>query len=94
MDAKSGQRLEISARVASAGEAELLAKKQLRLHNKLERTAALTLPGNPVLVAGVTVALEGWGGWSGKYIVSQARHTVGGGGYTTQVQLRRCLTGY
>ena len=57
--------------------------------------ACLTLPGNPVLVAGVTVALEGWGGWSGKYIVSQARHTVGGGGgYTTQVQLRRCLTGY
>lgn len=49
-------------------------------------------PGNPALVAGVTVALEGWGGWSGKYIISQAQHTVSGtGGYTTQVRLRRCL---
>lgn len=95
MDAKSGQCLEISARVASAGEAKLLAEKHLRLHNKLERTATLILPGNPVLVAGVTVELSGWGGWSGKYIVAQARHTVGGGsGYTTQIQLRRCLTGY
>lgn len=95
MDAESGQRLEVSARVASAGEAKLLAGKRLRLHNKLERTGVLTLPGTPALVAGVTVELADWGGWSGKYIVSQARHTVGGGsGYTTQIQLRRCLTGY
>ena len=93
MDAKSGQCLEISARVASAGGAAALAEKHLRLHNKLERTAVLTLPGTSALVAGVTVALEGWGGWSGKYIVSQAVHTVGEG-YTTQVRLRRCLKGY
>ncbi len=94
MDAKSGQCLEVSARVASAGEAKQLAEKHLRLRNKLERTASLTLPGNPALVAGVTVNLAGWGGWSGKYMVSQARHTVDGGGYATQVSLRRCLTGY
>ena len=92
--AQNNQRLEISARVSSPGEAKALAEKRLRLHNKFARTAVFTLPGNPVLAAGVTVCLEGWGGWSGKYIVSQAVHSVGGGAYTTQIKLRRCLDGY
>lgn len=90
-DTNTGQCLEISAKVASAGEAKALAEKYLRLHNKLERTASITLPGNPALVAGVTVELENFGGWSGKSIVSQAKHTVDGSGYTTQIHLRRCL---
>ncbi|MDO4541183.1 MAG: hypothetical protein Q4B48_08880, partial [Syntrophomonadaceae bacterium] len=76
-------------------EAQTLAAKYLRQHNKYERTATFTLPGNPDLVAGVTVFLSGWGGWSGKYIVKQAKHTVAGsGGYTTQITLRRVLEGY
>lgn len=91
--AQNNQRLEISAKVSSPGEAKALAEKRLRLHNKFARTAVFTLPGNPALVAGVTVYLEGWGGWNGKYIVSQAVHTVSGG-YTTQIKLRRCLDGY
>lgn len=91
-DGESGQCLEVSAKVGSVGEARALAGKLLRLHNKLERTAVLTLPGDPALVAGVTVTLEGWGGWSGKYIISQARHIVGGSSYTVQVNLRRVLS--
>lgn len=93
-DAENNQQLEITAKVSSVGEARALAEMRLRAHNKFARTAAFTLPGNPALVAGVTVQLEGWGGWDGKYIVFQARHKVGGGSYTTQVQLRRCLEGY
>lgn len=93
-DAKNNQQLEISAKVSSAGDAKLLAEKRLRLHNKFARTAVFTLPGNPALVAGVTVCLAGWGGWSGKSIVSQAVHRVSGGSYTTQIRLRRCLDGY
>ena len=47
------------------------------------------------LVAGVTVMLEGWGGWDGRYIVKQAKHTVdSSGGYTTQIAVRRVLEGY
>jgi len=90
-DTKTGQCLEVSAKVSSPGEAQALAAKRLRLHNKLERSAVITLPGSPVLAAGVTVQLEGFGGWSGKSIVSQAVHTVSGG-YTTQIKLRRCLS--
>ena len=59
------------------------------------RTASFTLPGNTALVAGVTVMLEDWGGWDGKYIIKQAKHTVyGSGGYTTQTTVRRVLEGY
>ena len=89
-DAGSEQCLEITAKVSSSGEAAALAEKHLRLHNKFNRSASFTLPGNTALVAGVTVALEGFGGWDGKYMVKQATHTVGGG-YTTKIDLRKVL---
>ena len=93
-DAKNNQQLEITAKVSSAAEAKVLAEKNLRLHNKYAKTATFTLPGDPTMVAGVTVALSDWGAWSGKYIIKQAKHTVGSGGYTTQINLRRVLEGY
>ena len=91
--AKDNQQLEITARVSNAGEATALAGKRLRLHNAYSRTASFTMPGDPSLVSGVNVRLEGFGGWNGKYMISQAKHTVSGSGYTTQIQLRRCLEG-
>lgn len=91
---KNNQQLEISARVSSIGEAKTLAEKHLRQHNRYAQTAGFTLVGNPNLVAGVTVQLKKWGTWSGKYIVTQAVHSVNGGGYTTQIKLRKVLEGY
>ncbi len=91
---KKNQTLEITAKVSSIGEAQALANKMLRLKNKYEYTATFTLPGNPDLVAGVTVMLSGWGAWDGKYIISQAKHTIGKSGYTTQIRLRHVLEGY
>lgn len=85
------QCLEITAKVGSTGQAQALAKKSLRLHNKLAKTAVFTLPGDVGLVAGVTVELRGWGGWDGKYIITKAVHTVGRGGYTTQISIRKVL---
>lgn len=93
-DAKSSQCLSLTFKVASVAEAQTLAEKNLRLHNKFERQISFTLPGDTSLVAGVTVQVEGFGGWSGKYIVKQARHTLSRSGYTTQVTLRRILEGY
>lgn len=93
-DGKDNQQLEITAKVSSALEAKSLAGKTLRLHNKYARTAVFTLPGNPSIVAGVTVKLEGWGAWDGKYIVKQAKHALGNSGYTVQAALRRVLEGY
>lgn len=91
-DGDSEQRLEITAQVSSSGEAKALAEKHLRLHNKFNRSASFTLPGNTALVAGVTVMVEGFGGWDGKYMVKQATHTVSDG-YTTKVDLRKVLSG-
>lgn len=93
-DSDNNQQLEITARVGSRAEAQALAEKQLRLHNKYARTATITMPGDPDMLAGVTVQLADWGSWDGKYIVKQAKHTVGSSGYTTTVTLRRVLEGY
>lgn len=90
---KTNQQLEIKARVSSKAEADTLAAKMLRMHNKYQKTAIFTMPGDPALVAGLTVQLEDWGGWSGKYIISQACHSVGGS-YATQIKLRKVLEGY
>lgn len=90
-DVSGDQCLEVKAKVGSVGEAKTLAAKRLRLHNKLAKTATFTMPGDVGLVAGVTVQLKGWGGWDGKYIVTKATHTVGGGGYTTQIRIRKVL---
>ena len=91
---KNNQRLEVTAKVNSIGEAQALAKKRLRLKNKNEKTAIFTLPGNPTLLAGATILLSGWGLWDGKYIISQAQHSIGEAGYTTQLRLRPVLEGY
>lgn len=89
-DGDSKQCLEITARVDSAGEAQELAEKNLRLHNKYNRTATFTLPGNTALVAGVTVQLEDFGGWDGKYMVKKATHKISGA-YTVTIDLRKVL---
>ena len=92
---KSDQQLEVSAKVETVEEARKLAAKKLREVNKFGRQVSFTVPGDPALVAGVTVMLSGWGGWSGKYIIKSAVHKLdGSGGYTTQVSLRRVLEGY
>jgi len=93
-DKKGNQQLEISAKVNSIAEAKTLAEKRLRQVNKYGLTAQFTYPGDPTLLAGLTVNLVGWGPWSGKFIISQAQHTVGRSGYTTQIKLRQVLEGY
>lgn len=93
-DREKNQQLEITAKVGSVAEAKALAEKRLRLHNKYARTATFTMIGDPDMLAGVTVLLVDWGSWDGKYIVKQAKHTVGSSGYTTAVTLRRVLEGY
>ncbi|MDF2984880.1 MAG: hypothetical protein K0R50_390 [Eubacterium sp.] len=91
---KDNQQLEVWAKVDSIGEAKTLAYKRLRLQNKYEKSATFTLPGNPEMTAGVTIMIEDWGAWSGKYIIKQAKHSIGSSGYTVQIQLRKTLEGY
>ncbi|MDD4599617.1 hypothetical protein SDC9_04135 [bioreactor metagenome] len=89
----TGKKLVINEQVASVQEAEKLAKKRLRQQNKEEVKVSMTLLGKLALVGGVTVLLEGFGVFDGKYFTEQASHS-GGSGYTTQIDLRRVLEGY
>lgn len=91
---KGSQQLEIKAKVSSAGEAKAMAEKNLRMTNKFSRTGRFVFPGDPVLLAGNTIELNGFGSFNGKYLISQAVHKIDGGGYTTTVQIRRVIGGY
>ena len=86
-----GQVLEIHARVSSIGEAKELAAKCLRLYNKYARTVQFTFPFEPEFLAGLNIKLDGWGGWDGKYIITQARHTIGQSGSTSVVNARKVI---
>jgi hypothetical protein len=49
--------------------------------------------GNFALLASETVNVLGFGKFDGKYIIVTAKHEIGNG-YTTSIDLRRCLNGY
>jgi hypothetical protein len=89
---KTGKTLVINERVTSIAEAERLAKMRLRQKNKEEVKFSITMMGDIRLVAGVTVMIQGWGKFDGKYFVETAEHS--GPGYTVKLELRRVLEGY
>lgn len=91
---KNKKVLKINTKVTSKKEADELAKKKLREKNKDETNASLEVVGNPYFVAGTTIKIKGWGLYDGKYIIQSASHSVGSGGYTTSLSLRKVLEGY
>lgn len=90
---KKGKTLQVNEQVESVAEALNLAKKRLREKNKDEVTGSLNMLGNFVLLSGVTVNLLGFGAFDDKYLITRASHDIGGG-YTTNIDVRRCLNGY
>lgn len=90
-ESETNQQLEIHEKADSPGEAKTLAEKHLRLRNKYAKTAVFT---HPWIAVGQTVQLDGWGGFSGKYFICQAKHSLDQGGYTTEITMRKCLGGY
>ncbi|RNB72180.1 phage late control D family protein [Brevibacillus panacihumi] len=89
----TGRTLVINERVTSVAEAQRLAKKRLRQANKEATQVSITRTGDLRLVAGVTVLLNEYGAFDGKYIITQATHSQQNG-YDTSLELRRCLEGY
>ena len=88
-----GKTLEVKEQVKTIPEAEKLAKKKLREKNRDEWTMTIDTMGDFYLVAAMTVNVTGFGKFDGKYIITEAKHDLGNG-YTTSVELRRCLDGY
>ena len=92
-DKKEGLTLEINEKVENLAEAEKLAKKKLREKNKDEIQISLTIPGSFSFMASNTIELEGFHFYDGKYIITRSSHDIGSG-YSTKVELRRCINGY
>jgi phage protein D len=88
--ATSGDTLKFSTRGGSKATVEAKAKAALSAANLQQTGGSLTLPGNPKLVAGVTLALGGVGALDGKYLVESARHRLDrGSGYVTELEIKR-----
>ncbi|MCL2693957.1 MAG: hypothetical protein FWE60_02490 [Oscillospiraceae bacterium] len=83
-----GQTLVINEKVNTREEARQLAMRRWRGKNRNEQKAEFTLVGDVTLVSGVTVNVEGWYVYDGKYIIENAQHMVTGSGYTVMLRLR------
>ena len=93
-DKTDGKTLEVNEQVSSIADAERLAKKRLREKNSAEVSGSFDIIGCPELAAAAVIQMSGFGAFDGKYILTQVRHEIGSGGYTTGVDMRRCLDGY
>ena len=91
---EKNQHLNLNRKVSSVGEAKALAEKNLRLHNKFGKKVQFTMPGDPSMLSGLNIQVADWGAWNGKYLITQAKHTVNSSGYTTTISARRILEGY
>lgn len=91
---KEGATLEVHQQVSSQAEAERLAKKKLREKNCEEFTGSFSSDGNMGLCAGETIEMLGFGNFSGKYIITKAKHDISSSGFTSSVEIRKCLDGY
>jgi phage protein D len=86
----TGKVLDLDKRVESEADAMALAQNKLRGANKGECEGSFTVMGHPGLVAGMTVAMSGFGVFDGKYFVKKTTHSVSGK-YTTKAEIRSVL---
>jgi hypothetical protein len=78
--------LKIVTRCENAAQASARALASLRRQNARSRTVWLEVPGNPAIVAGIVIALNGWGVFDANYLVESATHRITPhSGYTTTV---------
>jgi phage protein D len=75
--------------VTSPSQANAYAAGGLGESNRKQQTGNISLPGNPLLVAGINFDLEGFGKASGKYHIAKSTHTVSPAGYTTSIDIER-----
>lgn len=86
----SGATFKIKKTANNLGEAMRWAKAEARNKNKRSKTGKLTLIGDENLVQGITVELEKFGAFSGKYFIESANHNITGG-YSVDIDIREVL---
>jgi Bacteriophage probable baseplate hub protein len=86
----TGDVLNLAERAESSSDALARAAAALHRHNMLQATMRITLPGTTTMVAGNTVALQGFGQNDGAYLITAARHRLERStGYTTEAEGRK-----
>jgi phage protein D len=76
-------------RCENGQQAQLKASSLLHGSNMVRRTALLTCTGSPLLAAGITMTIEGFGVSDGTYLIEEARHRLSRDtGYTTEIEAR------
>ncbi len=83
-----GDCLKINARCENKQQALLKAKAALSKGNHAIE-GSIDMPGNPYLVAGLNVELKDVGYFSGKYHITQVRHTIDkSSGYSLSLEVK------
>lgn len=90
---ENGQEYEWKKRAESVSDARRLAQAKLRQLNMRSVTGSITVIGDTGLVAGVVIALKGFGSFDGNFIVETATHSISPS-YTTDLTLRRVNSKY
>lgn len=87
---RKGDVHKITARVENAEQADAQARAALHYVNSSNAKSTVVLPGNPRLVGGATVAVEGFGVSDGTYLVQTARHRITREpGYEVELEMTR-----
>lgn len=91
---KNGSKIfQINEAVGSLAEAERYAQSKLRELNKKEYTISLELPGNLTLFPTQVITIKDLGIFNGNYYIDKVSHRISGG-FTTSLELHKCLVGY
>jgi phage protein D len=88
--ATSADKRRIHRRATSTAQAKVMVQAELDRHNLARTIGSLKLTGNPVLVAGLTIQLNGFGQVSGTYLIESSHHSISrSSGYITEPSIKR-----
>ncbi|MCU7097926.1 phage late control D family protein [Salmonella enterica] len=86
----SADTLKVNTRAADEGTAQVKADAALDSNNEYQQTGSLSLMGEPQLIAGNKITLEGFGVLSGEWLITSARHSFDrSSGYSTEIEVGR-----
>lgn len=80
--------LKIITRGESQAQIDAKATSAVNAQDDEQQAGNIIVIGNPKLLAGNTLMLQGFGVFSGKYLIKSARHTFNRMGYTTEIEIR------
>ncbi|OMH40220.1 phage late control D family protein [Desulfurobacterium indicum] len=82
--------LKINEKVESLEEAKIRARAERYKYDSKEKTGRITMPGNPQVMAGLVVALKGFGLMDGNWLIERTRHTISRtGGWVTEMEVKK-----